>query len=225
MITKKIKLPIDDSFLDGDLTIPDKASTLIIFLSGYSNDLNSFNHFLASHLQDEGYATLLFDFLRKTEKELPKKLDAELLTRRIITITTWINNHSRYHQFDLGFLGITSGAVLALKAAAELGPKIKALVSIEGEAILAENDISNISSPTLLIVAEYDFHAIKLNSDILKRIKAIKNMVIVPGASHFFEEPHKMEQVAAITTSWFRKYLKASPLKQSQTTTYRRYLS
>lgn len=211
MINKQIKLPTDDFLLDGDLTIPDGAKSLIIFLSGYSNDLNSFNHLLASHLQSEGYATLLPELLREKEKELSKPPDPEVLKRRVITITTWINNHSRYHQFNLAFMGITSGAVPALKAAAEMGSKIKALVSIEGQTDLAENEISEIVSPILLIVAEYDFHAIKLNSNALKRIKALKNMVIIPGASHFFEEPKKIDRLAEVATSWFKKYLKVNP--------------
>lgn len=217
MKTQILKLPTDDNYIEGNLGIPEGANSIIIFLSGSDNDSNSFNRRLAGYFEKTGFATLLFDLITKKEKVLSKKLDVRILKRRIITITTWLKNHSKYHSLDLGFIGINKGVAPAIMAAAELGSNIKALVLIGGQADLAKKHIPQITSPTLLVVPEYDFHAINLNSKVFDLLVSRKNMIVVPGASHFFEEPHKLEQLANASISWFEKYLKQ---RLSQTSDY-----
>lgn len=207
MYENTIKLPADDFYLEGDMAIPVKAKSLIIFLSGYGNRFDPVHRILAGHLQESGYATLLFDLLTTKERENPTTIDVEMLSRRVVTVSTWLNNHSEYRLFSLGYLGISSGAPPALMAAAELGTKIKAIVSITGRTDRAKKQLSAITSPTLLIVPEYDFHTIKLNQETLQLLNGPKNMVVIPGTSHFFEEPEKLNHVADISVSWFRKYL------------------
>lgn len=207
MYEKTIKLPADDYYLDGELAIPVKAKSLIIFLSGYGNRFDPVNRLLAGHMQDAGYATLLFDLLTKKELATTESLDVELLKRRILTITSWLSNHSEYRQYHLAYIGISGGVAPAIRATAELGSKIRALVSIGGRTDLAVNELPKIACPTLLIAAEYDFHTIKLYQEALHLLNAPKNMAIIPGASHFFTEPKKIELVAKATATWFRKYL------------------
>lgn len=202
-----IKLPTDDFYLEGNLTIPVKAKSLIIFLSGFGNRFDPVHRILANHLQEAGYATLLFDLLTTKERENPRALDVETLSRRIVTISSWLHNHSEYRLFELGYLGISSGVPPALIAAAEPGTKIKAIVSIGGRTDWAKKQLPEIASPTLLIAPEYDFHTIKLNQEALDLLNGPKNMVVIPGTSHFFAEAEKLDHVADISVNWFRKYL------------------
>lgn len=207
MYKKTVKLPTDDFHLDGELVIPVKAKSLIIFLSGYEDQLAPANRVLAEHLQNAGYATLLFDLLTKKELAAPESLDIDLLKRRIITITSWLNNHSEYRQFHLAYIGISGGAAPAIRAAAELTTKIRALISISGRTDLAATELPQIACPTLLIAAEFDFHVIKVNQEAVHLLNAPKNLAIIPGASHSFTEPKKIELVAEASAAWFRKHL------------------
>lgn len=207
MKRRTLTLPTDDQHIHGDLRIPEGARSLVIFLSGSGNDVHSFNRRLATHLENEGFATLLFDLVTRKEKEIGKNLDIDLLKRRIITIATWLGNHDKYYTMDFGFVGIGRGVAPAILAAAELGSKIKAVIFIDGQPDPVKKKIPEITSPTLLIVPEYDFQAIKQSNRMLDLLATQKNRVVISGASHFFEEPRKLEQAARAASTWFSKYL------------------
>lgn len=207
MYGKTIKLPAGDFYLEGLLTIPVQVKSLIIFLSGYGNQEDLRNYFLANRLNEAGYGTLIFDPLNKREYDSPKKLNIDLLTRRVITNTTWVSNHSEYRMLNLGYLGIDTGAAPALIAASKLGAKIRTIVTVGGRTDLAHEALSKIGSPTMMIAPEYDFHAIKINKRAQKLLNAPNKLAVIPGASHFYEERVKTEEVATMAISWFQKYL------------------
>lgn len=207
MYQKIIKLPVDDFFLDGNLVIPVKSKSLVIIISGIHSQTNARFHAIAEHLQEAGLATLSFDLASNTEQHSPYQLDTNQLSRRIIAITSWLHNHSEYRMFNLAFLGISSVAAAAVKATVELGSIIKAMVLVSGRTDLAKKELSMLACPVLLITAEYDFQSIKINQDTLDEINCTKQMVTIPGASHFFEEPDKLNQLSTNALHWYQKFL------------------
>lgn len=213
MRTHKFKLPVDDSFIRGEVTIPEQAKNLVIFLTGYSGPHTHEIHFLSDYLHNAGYATLWADLLTEKEKTWAKPADSDLLTRRIVILASWISNQTEYRMFKIAFMGIGGGVTSALKAAARLGPAVKALVLIDGRPDSAAKELPRVASPVQLIAPEYDFHAIKSGRDVLDILAVPKSFVIIPGASHFFEEPDKLELVAKASTAWYRKYM---PERQPQ---------
>lgn len=208
MNTQILKLPVDGLHLKGELTLPEHAQSLIIFSHGSGSCRMSVkNKQLAAHLQEAGFGTLLFDLLSAREDEEEYRFDIELLARRLSAAAKWIRSHDEYGSLSLAYFGASLGTAAALKSAAQLGPAVTAIVSRGGRPDLTREDLPDVMCPVLLITGEYDWQTLKLNEQALRYLKSPKELFVVPAASHFFEEPGKLDIVARISSNWFKKYM------------------
>lgn len=208
-MTKEIEIPSDDKIIKGILSLPTDPKGLVIFAHGSgSGRLSPRNKFVAEALQKSGLATLLIDLLTPKE-ELNRKnvFDIPLLAKRLESATKWSQQTKETKGLSVGYFGASTGVAAALQAAAELSGDIYAVVSRGGRPDLAMDYLSKVSAPTLLIVGANDEAVIPLNEVALKRLKTKKQLVIIPGATHLFEEPGALEQVAHLAADWFRKFL------------------
>ncbi len=208
-IQKSIQIQLGNTILEGFLHIPEQAKGLVIFSHGSGSSRKSpRNNYVANVLHDFNIGTLLIDLLTKQEEEIYEtRFDIELLTKRITGITTWFIEHVEFNDLKIGYFGASTGSASALKAAAEMGDLIKAVVSRGGRPDLALNDLHRIKAPVLLIVGGKDYDVIKLNQKAYQKINSVKRLDIVPGASHLFEEPNALDSVAELASEWFKKYL------------------
>jgi dienelactone hydrolase len=200
--------------LEGDLSIPKDAQGIVVFAHGSgSSRLSPRNRRVAEQLRQAGLATLLFDLLTKQEETVDMRtghlrFDIPLLARRLVDATDWVQQDEDTRDLPVGYFGASTGAAAALMAAVERPLVVKAVVSRGGRPDLAASALPEVEAPTLLIVGGQDFAVIDLNRDALRHLKAEKQLVIVPGATHLFEEPGALEEVARLAAEWFRKYLK-----------------
>lgn len=201
-------IQLDHVTLKGDLYIPDPTTGLVIFSHGSgSSRLSPRNKFVAQLLQKEGLATLLFDLLTPEEdRDYQKRFDIELLTNRLVAVTDWVMHNSQTSHLKMGYFGASTGAASALKAAASLGTSVSAVVSRGGRPDLAMDRLSQVLSPTLLLVGGRDVPVIELNEKAYLQISCEKELTIIPGASHLFEEPGKLSEVARLAGEWFNKW-------------------
>jgi dienelactone hydrolase len=163
-------------------------------------------------LHGQGLATLLLDLLSKDEDTLYEtRFDIDLLTRRLNVATEWILRQPETKSFAVGYFGASTGAAAALEAAAASGRKVGAVVSRGGRPDLALRSLSRVLAPTLLIVGGRDDQVIELNQAAYQELKAEKQLVIVPGATHLFEEPGALDEVARLAADWFKRHLKQAP--------------
>ncbi|WP_299756464.1 dienelactone hydrolase family protein [uncultured Pontibacter sp.] len=219
---ESIRIELQDASLTGDLAIPESAAGLIVFSHGSgSSRLSSRNRFVAKHLQQSGFATLLFDLLTGSEdKEYNNRFDIPKLTRRLIETTYWLQQDPRTRDLNLAFFGASTGAASAIGAAAAEGPQIiKAVVSRGGRPDLADTVLMDLQVPTLLIVGGKDEAVLEMNIQAQNQMQCIKDLEIVPDATHLFAEPGALELVARLATDWFRKYVKPEkqqPLHQNR---------
>jgi len=206
---KQVKIPADSVKLDGILTIPKDTRGLVIFAHGSgSSRLSPRNTLVASVLQKAGMGTLLFDLLTAEEdKVYENRFDIPLLTRRLKAATQWVKGRADTANLKIGYFGASTGTAVALVAAADLGREIKAVVSRGGRPDLAENALGKVVAPTFLIVGGEDRVVIGLNKKAYDLIKAEKQMEIIPGATHLFEEPGTLQEVARLAAECFKKYL------------------
>lgn len=204
-----MSITLDDVSLRADLFIPDQANGLVIFSHGSgSSRLSPRNQYVAKLLQTNGLATLLFDLLTPQEDRLySNRFDIELLTRRLVSVTLWAQDNAQSRHLSLGYFGASTGAASALNAAAMLGKSIRAVVSRGGRPDLALDRLDQVISPTLLLVGARDLPVIKLNENALARLQCEKELKIIPGASHLFEEQGKLEEVAILSANWFNQWL------------------
>ena len=202
-------IPLDQISLKGDLYIPDPAIGLVIFSHGSgSSRLSPRNQYVAQLLQKERLATLLFDLLTPEEdRDYSKRFDIDLLTKRLVAVTEWAMHNSQTNHLKMGYFGASTGAASALNAAAALSTSIGAVVSRGGRPDLAMDQLSNVVSPTLLLVGGRDIPVIELNEKAYRVLTCEKELNIVPGASHLFEEAGKLAEVARLTGEWFKKWL------------------
>lgn len=213
MYQTTVKLPIDGWYVEGDMILPVKVKSLIIF-SGASCRYEPWSNKMAHYLQQAGFGTLLFNLMQNKElEESDYKINIDLLTQRLVAFTMWVQSHSEYHDLDLGYMGFSIGAATALRAAAELGGCIKAVVTDNGRTNLARDRFSQIVSPILMLVGELDYYSHKLNQIALKKLHCNKKLVVIPGTSHSLEEPGPLKMAANNTVSWFSKYLATSSLQ------------
>jgi predicted alpha/beta-hydrolase family hydrolase len=203
----KIDIPLDNITLEGILTIPEKATAIVIFVHGSgSSRYSPRNNFVAEVLQKAGFATLLFDLLTEAEDEIyGNRFNIDLLTERLISVTKWLLAQANTKKLKIGYFGASTGAAAAIKAAAKLGATIKTIVSRGGRPDLAGEALAQIQSSTLLIVGGNDFDVLQLNQQAGQLIKAKKEITIISGATHLFEEPGTLEQVANVATRWFKQ--------------------
>lgn len=209
-MNSSVKIPAGSVSLTGDLIVPAHASSVVLFAHGSgSSRLSPRNTYVASVLQQAGIATLLFDLLTHEEdRDYATRFDIELLTRRLLAATTWVKQQPQTRNFKIGYFGASTGAAAALQAAAELGNGVDAAVSRGGRPDLAgEAALRKVSAPTLLIVGGHDDEVIELNEQAYALMDCEKELAIVPGATHLFEEPGTLEQAAHKAANWFVLHL------------------
>jgi putative phosphoribosyl transferase len=210
--THYVTIPLEDGTLEGDLTIPQGATGIVLFAHGSgSSRLSPRNQFVAQTLNKAGFATLLFDLLTKQEEVIDNitaeyRFDIKLLTKRLIQSTDWVIENHETKNLSIGYFGSSTGAAAALLAGAQRPKKIKAIVSRGGRADLAERGLNNVQAPTLLIVGGHDYSVIQMNEFALDKLTCLKKLLIIPGATHLFEEPGKLEEISAAATEWFKKF-------------------
>lgn len=201
-------------FLEGDLRIPQNSAGLVVFVHGSgSGRLSLRNQSVAERLNKDGLATLLFDLLTMSEEKIDNqtrrlRFDINLLSMRLISTLDWIINNPDTQNLNVGLFGASTGAAAALVAAAERPAIVKAIVSRGGRPDLARMEIlTKVTASTLLLVGGNDEQVLELNEEVLKHIKTEKKkLTVIPGASHLFEEPGKLEEVARLASGWFRCY-------------------
>jgi putative phosphoribosyl transferase len=204
---------IPPSGVIGDLTIPIDAQGIVIFAHGSgSSRFSSRNRFVAGVLQEAKYATLLLDLLTAEEERAEirtrhLRFDIDLLAGRLVQATKWLARHSSAGGLQVGYFGASTGAAAALIAAAQLPKSTRAVVSRGGRPDLAGTALPDVKAPTLLIVGGDDDPVIRLNEKALDELRCEKKLEIVPGATHLFEEPGTLEQVASLARSWFTQHL------------------
>jgi putative phosphoribosyl transferase len=210
----EVRIPIDSIILEGNLTIPQGAKGIVIFAHGSGSSRHSSrNQYVAQELQKEGFGTLLFDLLTVEEEKIDMvtrhlRFDIDLLANRLAEVTTWILSNPDTEEVNIGYFGASTGAAAALIAAKEHSNVVKAVVSRGGRPDLAERALHDVKAPTLLIVGGEDFQVIDMNQWALDRLTVKeKQLKIVPGATHLFEEPGALEEVAYLAGEWFKKYL------------------
>jgi pimeloyl-ACP methyl ester carboxylesterase len=204
-----IDLPTLDRGLPGSLVIPPSPRGIVVFAHGSgSSRLSPRNGFVAETLQRQRVATLLFDLLTPQEDRDPQaRFDIPLLTERLLVASDWLSRQDLAGQLPLGYFGASTGAAAALEAAAAQGPKVRAVVSRGGRPDLAGAGLLEaVTAPTLLIVGGDDDVVIGLNEKAMVRLRCEKELVIVPGATHLFEEPGTLAQAANHAADWFVRW-------------------
>ncbi len=203
-----IDIILDEVVLPGILGMPETATGLVLFSHGSgSSRLSSRNNYVASVLQRQGIATLLFDLLTEEEdRNYETRFNIPLLTERLIAVSLWCRKHDQTKNLRIAYFGASTGAASALGAAAHFREDIVAVVSRGGRPDLALDIIAEVTAPTLFLVGGLDGVVIGLNQKAYDQLAAEKKLEIVPGASHLFEEPGKLDTVADISASWFKKY-------------------
>jgi putative phosphoribosyl transferase len=197
--------------LNGDLSIPDGAQGVVLFAHGSGSSRHSpRNQFVARTIREAGVGTLLFDLLTREEEAVDMytaelRFDVGLLATRLIDATYWIKGELDY--LNVGYFGSSTGGGAALVAAARLGDSVGAVVSRGGRPDLAGDALPKVESPTLLIVGGLDYPVIEMNKAALSRMHCEKELKIVSGATHLFEEPGTLEQVADLAAEWFQRQL------------------
>ncbi len=206
---QEVVIPAGNTKLAGILTLPGNARSAVIFAHGSgSSRLSPRNTFVAHVLNSAGISTLLFDLLTREEDRIyENRFDIDLLTDRLRAATLWFNREPRTKELLAGYFGASTGTAAALRAAADLGPVVKAVVSRGGRPDLAEQALPRVEAPVLLIVGGNDDLVIELNQRAYQMITAEKKLTIVPGATHLFEEPGALEEVARLAAIWFSRYL------------------
>lgn len=194
--------------LSGDLVFPSQASGLVIFSHGSgSSRFSPRNRMVANWFRKQGLASFLFDLLTPEEdRDYSSRFNIPLLTSRLIDVTRWLLEQPLVAQLPMGFFGASTGAASALRAAAAL-PQVKAVVSRGGRPDLATDALPLVQAPVLLIVGGNDPQVLELNEMALQQLPSVKQLEIVPGATHLFEEPGAMDTVCSLAANWFQRYL------------------
>jgi len=211
---KTVQIASNGVALTGDWVMPASRKTLgiILFAHGSGSSRHSTrNKAVARYLESRGMGTLLLDLLTPEEEGFDEvtaqlRFDIPLLAQRLCDTTHWLAEQPEAHRLPLGYFGASTGAAAALMAAAELRSQIAAVVSRGGRPDLAGEALPYVISPTLLLVGERDVVVGDLNRDALDRLHCVKELVIIPGASHLFEEQGTLEQVAEKSADWFSEY-------------------
>jgi len=207
--------------LCGNLQVPEGARGIVVFVHGSgSGRFSPRNRYVARMMQEGGLATFLFDLLTHKEEQIDDitkelRFNIPFLAGRVVTVTKWLHENDRTKELNVGYFGASTGGGAAIVAAAKLqnDRHVTAVVSRGGRPDLAGTEsLKNCLVPTLLLVGGYDDVVITLNSQAHTKLGAkVKELRIVPGATHLFEEPGKLEEVAHHAREWFQKYIAVSP--------------
>lgn len=199
--------------LEGNLSLPVGAGGIVLFAHGSGSSRHSpRNRYVARLLNEAKLATLLVDLLTPEEEAIDMRTahlrsDIRLLAQRLVTVTDWLTENRDTRHLRIGYFGASTGAAAALVAAAERPDVVGAVVSRGGRPDLAGPALVRVRAPTLLIVGGNDFPVIELNREALAQLRCEKRLVIVPGATHLFEEPGALDEVARLAREWFECYL------------------
>lgn len=193
--------------LEGNLSIPDAARAVVLFAHGSGSSRHSpRNRFVAGELQRRGLGTLLIDLLTADEERVDLRFDIGLLAHRLVAATDWLALQPQTEHLKLGYFGASTGAAAALVAAAERPERVSAVVSRGGRPDLAASALPRVKAPTLLIVGGDDGVVIDLNRQAYAILEVEKRLESIPHASHLFEEPGTLEEVARLAADWFARY-------------------
>jgi len=202
-----VAIPAGDVELAGNLIVPPNARGIVVFAHGSgSSRFSSRNRAVASALREGGMGTLLLDLLTAREEQIDERtrelrFDITLLAQRLVATATWLGTES-----PIGYFGASTGGGAALVAAAEVPDRIAAVVSRGGRPDLAGDTLPQVKAPTLLLVGSLDIPVIRMNQDAYEQMTCERELKIIQGATHLFEEPGTLEQVAAYARGWFGKY-------------------
>jgi dienelactone hydrolase len=205
----EIDIPLSYVTLKGNLIIPEEATGIVVFSHGSgSSRFSTRNIMVAELMQKQKIGTLLFDLLTVEEDSVYKnRFNIDLLVSRLIETTEWLMNYNEAKDLSIGYFGASTGAASALRAAAYFGDTIKAVVSRGGRPDLALSALHQVTAPTLLIVGGMDVSVIKMNKRAYDELRCPKEIKIVSGATHLFEEPEKLMEVADLATNWYTTHL------------------
>jgi pimeloyl-ACP methyl ester carboxylesterase len=205
----EIDIPLTSVILKGDLVIPENATGMVVFSHGSgSSRFSTRNRMVAELIQKQNIGTLLFDLLTEEEDQVyENRFNIDLLVSRLIETTEWLIEFDKVKGLPIGYFGASTGAASALRAAAYFGDTIKAVVSRGGRPDLALSALHQVTAPTLLLVGGMDVPVIEMNKTAFDELHCVKEMKIVPGATHLFEEPGKLLEVANLAISWYRRHL------------------
>lgn len=206
-----VHIPAGGATVEGMLEIPERAVGLVLFAHGSGSSRHSpRNNYVAGVLREAGVGTLLMDLLTPEEdRDTARRFDIALLTQRLMDAARWVVSQPEMSETSLGFFGASTGAAAALEAAAILGDEAKAVVSRGGRPDMASHEVlATVTAPTLLLVGGLDEVVIDLNQKAYDQLRCEKVLRIVPGATHLFEEPGTLEEVARQAAAWFVRHLK-----------------
>ncbi|MGC2626954.1 MAG: alpha/beta family hydrolase [Candidatus Udaeobacter sp.] len=210
----EVQIPAGHAVLSGNLTIPENAVALVLFAHGSGSSRHSpRNQFVARILNGASLATLLFDLLTPEEEALDintreHRFNIGLLAERLVHATKWVRQQEETRHLRIGYFGSSTGGAAALVAAAEIPQDIGAVVSRGGRPDLAGDALPRVQAPTLLIVGGNDGVVIELNEMARDQMRCEVKLEIIPGATHLFEEPGALEQVAKLASDWFSLHLR-----------------
>ena len=208
MKREEISIPLASVTLKGELVLPENALGIVVFSHGSgSSRFSPRNKMVAELIQQHGMGTLLFDLLTEQEDRIyENRFNIDLLVSRLIEATEWLMHNVETQELSVAYFGASTGAASALRAAAYFEKKIKAVVSRGGRPDLALKALPMVTAPTLLIVGQLDVPVIQMNKQAFDQLHCIKEMKIIPGATHLFEEPGKLIEVAEMAISWYKEY-------------------
>lgn len=208
-----VAVETDSVTLEGSLRIPAGAPGLVAFAHGSGSSRHSpRNQFVARELHKARLGTLLFDLLTPQEDQVDRltrrlRFNIPLLAERLSGATEWLRNQPDAAELPIGYFGASTGSAAALIAAVERADDVKAVVSRGGRPDLAEEALAKVAAPTLFIVGGNDTAVLEMNRRAMNMMQSTKSLEVVPGASHLFEEPGALDQVAALTRDWFCQWL------------------
>ena len=214
LTTGPVQLDLGIVSLQGDLHLPQAAAGLVVFAHGSgSSRFSSRNRAVARALEDAGFGTLLVDLLTAREESEDQetaefRFDIPMLGERVTRVLDWVELHEELRTLPVALFGASTGAAAALIAAATRPDLVEAVVSRGGRPDLADDTLPLVQAPTLLIVGGTDTPVIAVNRDAMHRMRTKVELAIVPGATHLFEEPGALEQVASLARAWLRKHLR-----------------
>lgn len=218
---QSVRIPCGGEFLSGDLLIPSSVHGIVLFAHGSGSSRHSSrNKSVARHLHECGIGTLLLDLLTPEEEKVDAitahlRFDIPLLSSRLVQATEWLGHQEPLQSLPLGYFGASTGAAAALTASTGHSLRIAAIVSRGGRPDLASSSLPRVTCPTLLIVGGNDRQVEELNRQAMAAMNCIRELVVIPGATHLFEEPGALEQVARLASAWFLRHFKGGKKDRS----------
>lgn len=209
-----VQVAVDSATVEANLSIPPEAKGIVLFAHGTGSSRHSpRNNFVAGELRDGGLATLLIDLLTAEEKKVDRRtrrirFDIERLFQRVVGAIDWLSDQAETEDLRIGLFGSSTGAAGALIAATKRPNVAQAVVSRGGRVDMAAFVLDKVKAPTLFIVGGRDVRVLPLNRQALARLESEKELEVIPGAGHLFEEPGALDEVARLTREWFQRHLR-----------------